>query len=54
MTIRDLLMIEFECAINATFGDVADKEIEASELCDEVSKEDIDYIARKVKFYIYD
>ena len=54
MTIKDLLLIEFECAINAIFGDVADKEIEASELCEEVSKEDIDAIAKKVKFYVYD
>ena len=54
MTIKELLMVEFECAINAVFGDVADKEIEPSELCDEVSKEDIDYIVKKVKFYIYD
>lgn len=48
MTVKEKLMQELECAINAVFGDDADKETEDVE----ISKSDIDAIAHKVKFYM--
>lgn len=48
MTIKEKLLEEFEAAINSVFGDEAEEEYVY------VSKEDIDSIARKVKFYIGD
>lgn len=47
MTKKEKLMEEFECAINAVFGSLADEEY-ASDIC----AEDINAIAHKVKFYM--
>lgn len=60
-TLKDLLLQQFEAAINATFGDKADEKIPAEafeqlELQEIIgsytSSSDIDYIASKVKFYL--
>jgi len=48
MTIKEKLIQEFGCAITAILGDDADKEAEDVE----ISKADIDAIAKKVKFYM--
>lgn len=47
-TVRDRLVEEFTCAINAVLGDVADEKYEA----EKVRKGHIDLIADKVKFYL--
>lgn len=48
MTLKEKLIEEFGCAIEAVFGDVADQEAEYVE----VSKEDLLAIAKKVAFYL--
>jgi len=48
MTVKEKLIQEFGCAITAVFGDEADKETEDVE----ISKSDIEAIAKKVKFYM--
>ena len=48
MTIKEELVQQFECAINATFGDMGEEEFDISK----VSKSDITNIADKVCFYL--
>jgi hypothetical protein len=48
MTIAEKLQEEFNCAINAELGDVADQEYEEGS----VSKEALSLIANKVAFYL--
>ena len=48
MTIKEKLLSELECAINAVYGDTADNEYTT----DQVGAGDIDAIAHKVKFYM--
>ena len=48
MTVREKLMQEFEAAIEAVYGDVAEDDEEYVE----IEAGDIDAIARKVKFYL--
>jgi hypothetical protein len=49
MTVKEKLLEEIECAINAVLGDCADKEFEEEYVVD---KGDIDLIAKKTKFYM--
>lgn len=51
MTVKEKLIKEFECAINAVLGDTADCEVKDNNL-DNVSAGDIELIANKVKFYL--
>ena len=62
-TIKEILLREFECAIDAVYGTKADKEIDSEllnvvtlddALTEEVDSADIDEIAKKVKFYLFD
>lgn len=46
--LRNKLADEFACAINAVFGDLADKPFEEVE----VTNDDLIAIAKKVAFYI--
>ena len=48
MNVKERLLKEFECAINAALGDYADKE-ETEYVVDSA---DIDYIVHKLKFYL--
>ena len=47
MTKREKLLEELSCAISAVFGDTENEEFE-----NDISKDDIDAIASKVKFYL--
>ena len=49
MTVKEKLLEELECAINAVLGDYANQEFEEEYVVD---AEDIDQIAKKVKFYM--
>ena len=48
MTVKEKLLTELSCAIVAVYGDDADKEVEQVEL----TKEDLQAIAKKVAFYL--
>ena len=48
MTTKEKLLLEIECAINATFGDLADKEFTE----ESVTEGDLVEIARKTAFYM--
>ena len=50
MTIKEKLLEEFECAINAVYGDLADYDYETNK--DWIINKDINDIAMKVKFYL--
>lgn len=58
MTKEEALLLEFSCAIKATLGDEADEEIDDNFTSEELGKlidsAEIDEIARKVKFYLFD
>lgn len=47
-TVKEKLMVEFECAINAVFGSLAEKE------CDlvDIDARDLEAIKNKVAFYL--
>jgi len=49
MTVKERLLQEIECAINAVLGDNADKE-DGEEY--NVDSADVDLIAKKTKFYM--
>ena len=48
MTVKKRLLDEFECAINAVFGDEAEQEFDDVEF----TEADLDLIVKKVKFYM--
>jgi len=48
MTIKERLLQEYEAAINAVYGDLADKQEEEVN----IKSGDIDSIGNKVKFYL--
>ena len=48
MTIYEKLQEEFDCAIRAIFGDIANQDYEE----DSVEKQDLIAIAEKVAFYL--
>lgn len=48
MTVYEKLKEEFDCAILAIFGDLADDDFDL----ENISASDIDAIAHKVKFYL--
>ena len=48
MTIKEKLLQEFECAINAIYGDRAEEEFSD----EEVGEADLIAIAQKVAFYL--
>lgn len=48
MTVKEKLLQEFECAINAIYGDVADMDTEEVE----ITRSDLEAIKRKVLFYM--
>ena len=48
MTVKEKLLQELECAINAVYGDVADQD--ADEV--EIEAADVEAIAKKTKFYL--
>lgn len=50
MTLKEKLLKEFECAINSVYGDVAEYDIEDVN----IEESDIEAIAHKVKFYLFD
>ena len=54
MTYKEYLLQQFECAINAVLGDLADDNIKDERLdpADVIDNGLIDEIAEKVKFYI--
>lgn len=47
-TVKEKLMAEFECAINAVFGDIADKDCNLVD----IDKADLEAIKNKVAFYL--
>lgn len=49
MTNKEKLLQEFECAINAVLGDIANHHYVRHE---EITEYDIDDISKKVKFYL--
>lgn len=49
MTVREKLLQEFECAINAELGDLAERDVKEVRFL----SGDIDAIARKVKWYLF-
>ena len=49
MTVKDKLLVEFECAIIAVFGDKALEEISED---NQISNEDLEIIKKKVEFYL--
>jgi len=49
MTVKERLVEEFTCAINAVLGELAEAEDEEEY---KVDKEDINLIAKKVLFYM--
>ena len=49
MTVKEKLLEEFEAAINAVYGDIADDEYTE----DSITVNDIDAIRRKVLFYLF-
>ena len=58
MTKEEALLVEFSAAIKATLGDEADEEVDVNITSDQLGElidpAEIDEIARKVKFYIFD
>lgn len=50
MTVEEKLIEELRAAIKAVFGDEAEKEFDE----DSVAPSDIDAIARKAKFYMFE
>ena len=48
MTIKEKLLEELNCAILSAYGDKEDKQYEDGD----ITSDDIDYIAHKVKFYM--
>lgn len=48
MTVKEKLLQELSCAIDAVYGDQAEEDVEDNP----ISSSDIDAVARKTKFYL--